>query len=174
MTQGAWYVLDGLNPDPWAIGPLSVGRKGKGIFPIVGRNLQLANYQAGVKEVMEQKYGTVPFIEGPIELRFYFWRAIDEYKTSQSRTARKHEADLTNLIKATEDALQGVLFKNDKDVHTFGMSRIVEQGPDVKPCVVIHALPAMPFSRLELPDFVWAEIDEQPELDYSDDDDIPF
>lgn len=175
MKQGAWYVLEGLNPDPWAIGPLSVGRKGpRGIYPIVGRNLQLDNYKKAVQEVLLQKYGPQDLIEGPIELGFFFWRVIDEYKTTQSRTARKHEADLTNLIKATEDALQGVLFKNDKDVKRFVKSEIVEQGPNAKPCVVIYAAPAST-DKPDLPDHVWAEINEQPELDYSDDaDDIPF
>jgi Holliday junction resolvase RusA-like endonuclease len=128
-----WFVLD-LNPEPWAIGPLSVGRaKGGKMFPSVGRNTQLWHYQQAIKEALG---APDIFFEGKIELRFYFWRRRDEYNTPQARTHRKHEADLTNLQKATEDALQGILFKNDKDVSVIH-SWMVQQGPDVEGCVII-------------------------------------
>lgn len=128
-----WFVLD-VNPEPWAVGPLSVGRKAGKVFPYMGRNDQLFHYKEAVKEEL---VGCDLFLENcKIELQLFFWRRRDEYKTPQARTHRKHEADLTNLQKATEDALQGVLFKNDKDVKRIE-SRIVDQGPDVIPKVVL-------------------------------------
>jgi hypothetical protein len=75
-------------------------------------------------------------MEGTFVLYFYFWRRREEYQTPQARSHRKHEADVTNLQKATEDALQGVLFKNDKDVREVH-SVLIAQGPDVEPGVVI-------------------------------------
>lgn len=107
-----WYVLD-LNPEPWAIGPVGYARRGGKMSAYVGRNTQLAAYQEAVREELGDGH---KLMSGYIHLKFFFSRNIAEYKTPQSRTARKHEADLTNLQKATEDALQGVLFKNDKDV----------------------------------------------------------
>lgn len=129
-----WFVLD-VNPEPWAIGPMSVGRGPKGkLFPVVGRNTQLWHYQQAVKEALG--HPDIWFENQKIELKFYFWRRRDEYETPQARTHRKHEADVTNLQKATEDALQGVLFKNDKDV-SHVESWMVQQGTDVEGCVII-------------------------------------
>lgn len=151
-----WFVLD-VNPEPWAIGPLSVGRaKGGKMFPTVGRNAQLWYY----KEALKSDLGDPGiFFEGKVELKLYFWRRRDEYSTPQSRTHRKHEADLTNLQKATEDALQGVLFKNDKDVCTI-FSDMVEQGPDAQGRVVIAIRrSSSPNVMEELPPEVISELD---------------
>lgn len=127
-----WFVLD-VNPEPWAIGPISVGRKGGKMFPMVSRNEQLWNYKQAIKEAIGD---THIWIEGDVELIMFFWRDRAEYVTPQARTHRKHQADLTNMFKATEDALQGVLFKNDKDVQMYH-AEIVEQGPNVHGRVVI-------------------------------------
>lgn len=134
MTESSWhwFVLE-VNPEPWAIGDLAVGRRNGKMYPYVGRNNQLHMY----KEAIKEELGSPDvWFEGKIELRFFFWRRRDEYKTPQARGHRKHEADTTNLQKATEDALQGILFKNDKDVNDVH-SVMVEQGPNVIPKVVI-------------------------------------
>lgn len=126
-----WFVLD-VNPEPWKVGELSVGRKGNKVYPKMSRDEQLWHYKQAIKEAI----GTPYFIEGKMELVFFFWRDRAEYVTPQARTHRKHEADVTNLVKATEDALQGVLFKNDKDTRVLH-AEMVEQGPDVNGKVVI-------------------------------------
>lgn len=132
--SGDWqYFVLNVNPEPWAIGDLSVGRKAGKMFPMVGRNQQLYNYQQAIKEALGNPS---LWFDGPVELRFYFWRQRDSYKTPQARTHRKHEADLTNLQKSTEDALQGVFFKNDKDVMHVE-SIMVQQGENVGGLVVI-------------------------------------
>ena len=161
-----WFVLD-VNPEPWAIGDLSVGRKGGKVFPMVGRNQQLHMYKEAIKEAI----GSPDiWFDGKIELKFFFWRRRDDYKTPQARTHRKHEADGTNLSKATEDALQGVLFKNDKDVNHAEWT-IVEQGPDVTPCVVIGIRQgsAMPDVMASFPQSVCDLLDE---LDGNHDDNL--
>lgn len=132
MSDYYWFVLD-VNPEPWAIGDLSVGRRGGKVFPQVGRNQQLHNYKMAIKEAIGSPD---VWFERPIELIFYFWRTREAYKTPQARTARKNEADTTNLQKATEDALQGILFKNDKDV-TMVTSKMFEQNETTPGCVVI-------------------------------------
>lgn len=150
-----WFVLD-VNPEPWAIGDLSVGRRGGKAFPMVGRNHQLHNYKEAIKAELGDDPGV--WVDGKVELLFYFWRRRDEYKTPQARTHRKHEADLTNLQKATEDALQGVLFKNDKDVNRIH-SRMVDQGPHVIPKVVIAIRPAET-TPLLMPEYITQRIHE--------------
>ncbi len=124
------WILIPFRPVPWAVGPASAVRAGGKMKPVIGRNVELRMYQDGIKEEIEAQLGdAIAMIEGKIELRCYFWRRMEEYKTPQGRTARNHEADLTNMVKALEDALQGVLFKNDRDVveqHNY----IVDQSPD--------------------------------------------
>ena len=133
-----WYVLR-VNPEPWAVGSLGLGRKQGKIYPYIGQNAQLAAYQAAIREEL----GPQELIEGNVELNLYFWRNLATYETQSGRDHRKHHADATNMQKATEDALQGVLFDNDKyvvDVH----SVVVDQGPDVKGKIVINCLKALP------------------------------
>jgi Holliday junction resolvase RusA-like endonuclease len=147
-----WFVLD-LNPEPWAIGPVSTGRKGSKIYAAVGRNTQLYDYQQAIKEELGPHH---ELIVGKVELKFFFWRNQAEYKTPQSRAHRKHEADVTNMVKATEDALQGILFKNDKDTNDV-RGVLVEQGPEVKGRIIFavrqgHDLPG---AVTEIPDHVW-------------------
>lgn len=128
-----WFVLD-INPEPWAVGPAGVARKSGKLIPYIGQNQQLKAYQNAVAELVGTQDS---MLEGKIQLKFWFWRNRAEYTTPQARTHRKHEADVTNLQKATEDALQGVLFKNDKDVVDIH-SIMVAQGPDVQGKIVIY------------------------------------
>lgn len=100
----------------------------------VGRNQQLDAFKEAVREELSS-LATTKF-EGKVTLVLYFWRNRAEYTTPQARKHRKHEADLTNLQKATEDALQGILFENDRDV-AMVQAEVREQGPDVVPCVVV-------------------------------------
>lgn len=135
MTEDGrdWYILP-VNPEPWEIGPLSVGRKNGRMIPIVGRDQQLFAYKEAIKEAL-QAAGPV-MRTGTLKMSIWFWRVQATYQTHQARTHRKHEADCTNMFKATEDACQGILYKNDKDnVETHGY--VVAQGPDVTPMVVI-------------------------------------
>jgi hypothetical protein len=144
-----WFRIE-LNPVPWAIGPLSTGRKGERIFPKIGRNQELALFQAGVKDAMDQ-YGVLEKETGKFILQFYYWRKIDEYKTPQARAARNHEADVTNLNKAIEDALQGTLYNNDKDTRII-RGEIVEQSTETEGLRIFSIEPAPAESDLsEIP-----------------------
>lgn len=136
-NEWAWYVLE-LNPEPWAVGPVGMGRRNNKPYAYVGRNQQLHAFQEAVKEELVSV-----MIEGPIELQFFFWRNRADYTTPQARTARKHEADGTNMAKALEDALQGVFYKNDKDVVSMHWE-VVDQGPEVVGKIVIAIRPYQP------------------------------
>jgi Holliday junction resolvase RusA-like endonuclease len=121
-----------LNPEPWTAPSISVGRRGGKPFPMVYKNEALRSYQEAVKELLP----THIWVEPPIHLEFYFWRQLPDYTTDKDVRARKHHADATNMQKALEDALQGVLFKNDKDVRSI-RSWVMDQGKDVDPMVGI-------------------------------------
>lgn len=122
----SWYIVE-LNAVPWKVGPISVarGKGGKGMYPVVGRDQELFNFQQAVKAELLQQGAAM--CSGKIQLTIVFWRRIEQYKTEKSRNARSHEADATNLLKATEDACQGILFDNDRD-NVDVRSVIVEQG----------------------------------------------
>lgn len=151
-----WFVLP-VNPEPWALGPVGVARKGGHLRGYVGRNEQLANFKSAVQEALKHQLSPdYLLITGRVRLQFFFWRNIAAYTTPQARTARKHEADVTNLQKATEDALQGLLFKNDKDTNDV-RSVLFDQGPDVTGMIVvaIEANSVYPESALKcIPDHV--------------------
>lgn len=124
-----WFVMP-VNPDPWAIGPLGVGKKNGKYYPYVGRNVQLASYKEAVRDLMA---GVNMLTAGEYSLTFYFWRRLDG-----SGKNSKHTADATNLQKATEDALQGVLFDNDRDVRHVE-SWLMQQSEDAPSVVVLRA-----------------------------------
>ena len=130
------YYRINVNPIQWAIGPVTTMRRGGRSIPIVGRNVELHNYKEAVKSELLRVYGKQPVLECDIELRFWFWRDLPEYTTHQARTARKHQADATNLQKSVEDALQGVLYKNDKQVRRVS-SEIIQQDHDTWGHIII-------------------------------------
>jgi Holliday junction resolvase RusA-like endonuclease len=167
-----WYHVE-INPEPWAVGPVGTRRLNGKMSAYVGRNQQLAAYQEAVREELGDGH---EMIEGRVRIVFLFWRNRAEYETVQARTHRKHEADVTNLQKATEDALQGVLFKNDKNVNDIH-SVMVEQGPDVRGMILIGiaASPEVPDVVSMVPDYVWELVDgtDQLAIGFGDDSSSP-
>ena len=121
-----WYVLH-LNPEPWAIGTISYHR--------MTPNAGLQAYQEAVREELadEEQLPT-----GEYALKFYFWRQQATYLDMGDKRRQRNQADATNMQKGLEDALQGVLFENDRNVRSVH-SVIVAQGPLIKPCIVIAA-----------------------------------
>lgn len=162
-----WLVLP-INPEPWKVGPLSVIRKSGKYIPIVGRDQQLHAFKAAIAEQVNEKIAgrALPLFNDKVKLTLFLWRDRAEYSTPQARTHRKHEADATNMLKATEDALQGILYGNDKDNRDV-RSVVVEQDPDVKPRIVIHVESWVGLNPDEIPSLVWAEIDGQPGFEWS-------
>lgn len=131
------YALP-LNPEPWAIGPAFPIRSGKGgLTAKVGPNKTLQAYQNAVRdELMLQNCEVVP---GEYSLRFTFSRQLASYQGVDG-TSTRNGADATNMQKATEDALQGVLIGNDRDVVRVQSYR-ADQGSHVtNPFVVIELI----------------------------------
>ena len=153
-----WIALK-LNPQPWAIGPLGLGRKkGGGFYPTVAPNAQLVAYQNAIREALVDK--GVEMIEGEVEIKFYFSRAIESSLRLSGRRVSAHTSDTTNMQKATEDALQGFLIKNDRDVVACS-SVILDQGPEAMSFIVIRVTRPRDH-REEIPSTVWDEILKDP------------
>lgn len=149
-----WLVLDGINPEPWRIGPLSTGYgKGGGKFPKIGRDQQLFEFEQAVADAVKAEWGDKPMLEGKVQFTVYLWRRRDEYTTPSERKHRKHEADGTNMQKAIEDALQGVIFDNDRD-NSSGKFVIMDQSADCEPAIVIEIGLYEPLTLDDLPGHV--------------------
>lgn len=130
MAEGEerWYAI-AINPEPWAVGPAYVVRNAKKFIPKIGPNKQLQAYQEAVRGELRRKYPDIEMIEHEVELKFYFWRVLEKYDQVMSgRTIYANAADSTNLQKGTEDALQGLLIKNDRQVICCA-SAIISQAP---------------------------------------------
>lgn len=113
MPKCDWYLLR-INPEPWKVGPIN--------YKKVGQDPSLKAFQEAVQEQI--KAGQHRMIDGPIKLTFYFWHERVRYE-GPNKEVVKNRVDVTNMQKATEDALQGVLFKNDRDVmevHSYKMA----------------------------------------------------
>lgn len=152
------YVISDINPEPWTAPSVSVGRKGGKVFPRVYQSAALRSYKNAVRDDLTEQASEDPF-DGHISLAFFFWRQLPDYETDRERRARKHEADVTNLQKALEDSLQGVLFTNDRNV--IGIeSYLMEQGHGTRPTimVVMDTSPRLPMEVYDdLPDEVKTE-----------------
>lgn len=165
MTETQWYVLD-VNPEPWAIGPVGYARHNGKMSAYVGQNKQLDTYKQTIKEAIADK---AVMMSGKVDITFFFWRNRADYKTPQARSHRKHEADATNLQKSTEDALQNILYSNDKD-NSHVQAYIIEQGPGVKGKVVICIKPYVDIVSSLIPADVWNQIAQlyMPPVDLTD------
>lgn len=135
-------LLDGLNPEPWTAGDLSTMRKGGRVIPITLPNGNLRSYKETVKEMvgsaLEELGIATPVFpkDTPLMVHFYYWRQWQEF-TIIGRKARRKHSDTSNMTKALEDALQGLIYHNDsKNVVAFGHT--VESGPDVDPKILFH------------------------------------
>ena len=137
---GTWYTISGINPEPWSASEGAVGKKNGKAFIHFHKPAQLRQYQESVKDEFPLQNPHAVEIEGDIELTFYFWRqlALSEITEENTKKRRAHQADATNLQKALEDALQGIVYKNDRDIRSI-RSVIVAQGSDVSPFILVHA-----------------------------------
>jgi Holliday junction resolvase RusA-like endonuclease len=101
--QPVTYHLSGINAVPWSPGESSIGRRKGKLFVQVSKNSDLAAFQEAVKEELPLQNENVQMFSGPLAVTFWVWRS----------TSHRQPADATNIQKALEDALQGVLYEND-------------------------------------------------------------
>lgn len=120
-----WFVIP-ENPVPWTASATTKTSTFKG-----GR---LEAYQNAIKE--ELASAECP-IQPPYYVKFYFFRRFESGLQGSGRRTRGNQADATNMQKATEDALQGILFDNDREVREI-TSEIVEMGDNSMRGVVVE------------------------------------
>ena len=146
-----WTFILPINPEPWAIGPVGYTNKGGKPRGFVGENKQLRIYQDAVRQMLKERISAIENgdkhfpLAGPCELSLWFWRRLDSYELSSGKKSNRHWADATNMQKALEDAIQGVLTGNDKN-NLKVMSEIVHQAEEINPGIVIQVTAARAFN----------------------------
>ena len=155
MSQTITYALP-INPEPWAVGSAFVKRGGGKAYAAIAPDKTLRTYQEAVRAELESLGAQE--VPGKYALEFYFYRQNAQYTDAAGRRRTRNRPDVTNMQKATEDALQGVLIGNDRDVLSIS-SYLVEAGTEVDPKVVIcltHSLEDLP---PRVPGYVQAAVD---------------
>ena len=128
-----FFFIDGINPEPWQASQFA--RSG-GKSPNVYKPEGLRAYQEAVRSEFVKRYGQPVPVEGECSVTFCFWRELASYNIGDDQKSLRQHADATNMQKATEDALQGLLYVNDSTViHV--ESWVMAQGPDVNPGILI-------------------------------------
>lgn len=154
MRKLVTFDCFGLMPVPWSVPEIGVAHRGGKRIRFTKRSKKsqlhlgranLDDWQKFVAESAREAMASVPIPTGPVKLHIEFfvktppgkrhgslWEVpitwneeAGEFTKSQPRG--KPEPDLVNLIKGTEDALQGVCVEND--VQTRMMSSITFYGP---------------------------------------------
>lgn len=120
------FHIEGINPENWK--PTTGGKFRR-------KDPKLVAYQNAIKEHFWDLVEPV-FEKGtPLQVTFWFWRS----------TKGSKPADATNLQKALEDALNGLVWHDDR--HNACIStEIVEQGPKVEPLIGV-AIEELPQNR---------------------------
>lgn len=154
MTGTYWYHLH-VNPEPWAVGNAAVGRRNGKTFARISPHAGLKAYQEAVREELDD---VTKLPDGQYRLTFFLWRQQAQYIDIGDKRRQRNQADATNMQKALEDALQGVLFDNDREVQDI-RTRIVSQGSHIEPLIVIKAEMLEILDPAEIPDIIWDQVE---------------
>jgi Holliday junction resolvase RusA-like endonuclease len=136
-------LIEGINPQPWMAGKLSTKRAGHRVLPIQFKDENLRVYQEALHESAAEALSR---LEAPLPLfpkgtllrvHFSFWRKIEQYTNLETgKVTTPKVPDVSNMVKATEDALQGLFYFNDRDNRVV-TGHLVDVGPDVEPIVMV-------------------------------------
>jgi Holliday junction resolvase RusA-like endonuclease len=169
LSEERWFAV-ALNAEPWAVGSLGVSHRGKQAYPYMSPNQQLQAYQNALRDELDG----AGILTGMVEVKLYIWRRLDVAKVMGGRNRKAKTSDATNIQKATEDAIQGVLIENDRNVQRIS-TEIVEQNDDCEPCILICVKPYQPLDPATIPDVIWSLVDKtrgegpmQPTLPWDD------
>jgi len=131
------YVILDINPEPWAVGTTFTRRTAGKVVSGMAPNQKVKDYKSAVQEALKPQIQTPVFsADAEWEVELLFWRQIERW-TVDGKVKTGNYADATNLQKSTEDALQGLLFGNDRSVKRIS-SHVVAQGLDVEPMIYIR------------------------------------
>lgn len=122
-----------VNPVGWKAPTAYTKRASGRVFAATAPAPELVVYQAALRELSLEQYrqtGKGPITE-PCEIDWVFRRQLPSYTSTAGRTVTKHRQDLTNLVKAAEDAIQPHIIANDSQVMAMTARFDVPQSKDI-------------------------------------------
>lgn len=132
------YVIEGINPEPWQSPKIGIGRKNGKPYPLVSKPERVRAFQEAVAENLRDAFPDLEPLIVPIDLTFYLWR---QHEPGRNRV------DATNCQKALEDALQGVLIANDRQVKSIH-THLIQNEHIETPVILIQISDPEPFPVL--------------------------
>lgn len=141
MSYPFTFLIEHIQPEPWEAAQASTGRRKGKLFVQHYSPEAMVQYKDALAKEFIQQYGKPcedPNFPPVNRIQFYFWREVVRYETPTGKIQTGNVADATNLQKSTEDALQGILYPNDRtNFHV--SSAIVAQAFGVLPGIMIVA-----------------------------------
>lgn len=138
-TEPITHLRADLIPVSWKAPTAYTVRTGGRFSSRVAPSAELNAYKEALREVLTPQWRWDP-IDFPVELQWRFSRQLVTYESESGRKVTKHQQDLTNLVKAAEDALQPTILRNDKWVRAM-YAEIVEQSKEAKGWVSLVIVP---------------------------------
>jgi len=134
------YWIHDITPQPWEVQAQSYKAGGRWCKARLISPDQLREYRDELSRTFVQQYPLTLPARGLLKVEFKFWR----------NTADGAElADATNLLKATEDALEGILYDNDRN-NRLVSSEIIQQD-DQAPNAIMVTVSEYEVSAIEIP-----------------------
>ena len=93
------------------------------------------DFKAKVAKLAKVRMGRIKMLEGPLKLMVDVWFACpkSDHRTRSPVPARYHtkKPDLSNVVKGVEDAMEGIVYKNDSQIYqSSSCKHIAAQGVD--------------------------------------------
>lgn len=154
MKKIVQFEALGIEPVPWSVPEIGVANRGGKRVRFTTRSKKsklalgkasLEDWQKHVANSAREAMATIPIQTGPLKIHFEFRVHPPDGKASgqiwdvpirwnddkgvftKTQPRGKPEADVVNLMKGTEDALEGIVFEND--VQTRIVSASMLYGP---------------------------------------------
>ena len=127
----------GINPEPWAMGDGSIKYNAltKKNYIKFAPNLTLKQYQDALRSSLKEAGATM--LLPNYSIRIWINRQTVNYLANAGGRGNRNQADGTNILKGTEDALQEIVIGNDRDV-IHGDWIMMAQDRNVTPRIVIE------------------------------------
>ena len=100
-----WFVIP-VNPQPWTVPPFQPGMKNGHMYVSPGRDVKGEDFKQAVRDELNRQGAYM--MKAPYEIEFWFDHKLDSSKSKA--------VDATNMQKLAEDALQGIVIDNDRNV----------------------------------------------------------
>jgi Holliday junction resolvase RusA-like endonuclease len=140
-SDGYWYSIEGINPEPWEAPEGSAFRRKGGGFGVQMHSPERLRFykQSIAEEFVAQNPEYVNLGDMMLDVTFYLWRNVPEFVriNTKGNSGQGNLVDATNCQKSLEDALQSLLYNNDinnRSVQTW----MVEQGTNVESFILIN------------------------------------